>query len=104
MRNIQRNVASTTDTIHSSWTTVLGRQQHSRGNCTDAKGIHHKDGDVWYPRGECAKYGCFIRNDVLVRYKESCPDYPAPDCRFHLKSDPLGPFPECCYVPRCNTG
>ncbi|XP_041360275.1 U-scoloptoxin(16)-Er12a-like isoform X2 [Gigantopelta aegis] len=74
------------------------------GNCTDAKGIHHKDGDVWYPRGECAKYGCFIRNDVLVRYKESCPDYPAPDCRFHLKSDPLGPFPECCYVPRCNTG
>ncbi|XP_071118865.1 U-scoloptoxin(16)-Er12a-like [Haliotis cracherodii] len=71
------------------------------GNCVNNVGHEMDSGTTWFNAGECAKYGCFVKNDERIQYKETCPDYPIPSCAFNLKKDPNGPFPECCDVPYC---
>ncbi|XP_067679537.1 U-scoloptoxin(16)-Er12a-like [Haliotis asinina] len=71
------------------------------GTCANNVGHEMDSGTTWFHSGECAKYGCFVKNDVRIRYRETCPDYPIPRCQYNLKKDPSGPFPECCDVPYC---
>ncbi|KAK7099900.1 venom toxin OcyC11-like [Littorina saxatilis] len=71
------------------------------GSGCSHKGQVYEQGEVWYHKGECSRYGCF-NQDSPSTYRMTCPKYPIPDCQYKLVSSPNSPFPYCCVHPVCH--